>query len=141
MSMTYVLQESIQLSNNSTIPAISINDTTLANIIGMANANDPLDYIMQNNFDTNGTSLYDDAQQISMQSGFLPSSYLMNVIGTNSLNSGGYTTVPVSNIEYYWVQVAKQLASNPNNPVGSAQNWLPVGIVVAILVIVLLLAK
>ena len=142
MSMTYVLQGTIQLTNNTTIQPVVITDYTLTNIVNMANAGDSPDYIMQNNFDVNtNESLYTEAQNISMQAQYLPSSYLMNVIGVSSLESSGPTTVPTSSIEYYWLQVAKQLASNPNNPVGGAQNWLPVGIVVAILVIVLLLAK
>jgi hypothetical protein len=139
MSMTYVLQAPITLTNGVNTSEVEINDTTLNNIMNYINANASPDYIMQNTFDVNGNSLYTDANNLASQGQYFPLNYL-NLIGVGPLSSYN-TTVPVSSIEYYWLQVAKQLASNPNNPVGGAQNWLPVGIVVAILVIVLLLAK
>jgi hypothetical protein len=110
MSMTYVLQAPITLTNGVNTSEVEINDTTLNNIMNYINANASPDYIMQNTFDVNGNSLYTDANNLASQGQYFPLNYL-NLIGVGPLSSYN-TTVPVSSIEYYWLQVAKQLASS-----------------------------
>ncbi len=149
---TYILQAPIVLTQTdpstgvSTIPAIVVSEQTIKNMVNAYNANTPLDSIFKNSYDTNGNTLYYDVQQIVNESGFLPNSYL-TAIGSGSLSSDNPSTQTVQayTVEYYLMSTAQQLyqqdIASPNAAVGAPQNWLPIGLVIAIAIIFFLLSK